>query len=155
MLTNAQVSSVIFAVIIFETLIIGFVQPAIIPETRLNSEKKLDTITKFIIEPWVQNTYFFAFETSTGNKREENGFLKKLKNGDNVLVVKGVYSYIGPDNENYQVYYSADENGYRESKLKPIVEKIEMEENTTIMSPINLGLANRILPPGLIASLTG
>lgn len=49
----------------------------------------------------------------------------KFEGPDQTLTVSGSYSYTGPDNELYEVYYTADENGYQaSSKKQPKKEEI-------------------------------
>lgn len=61
-----------------------------------------------------------SFHTSDGQKREETGI---LLNGGQELLVRGSYSYTGPDNKVYMVEYVADRNGFH-----PKVTIIEGEE---------------------------
>lgn len=51
-----------------------------------------------------------SFHTSDGQKRMETGTL--VDDGQE-LIVRGSYSYLGPDNRRYVVEYVADRNGFR------------------------------------------
>lgn len=62
------------------------------------------------------NKMFFSinrYETSDGQTREEVGY---FSDGENLLNVRGSYSYIGDDGKLVKVNYVADENGYRQSE---------------------------------------
>lgn len=73
-------------------------------------------------------------------------------NGQKLLVVKGRYSYTGPDGEQYQVIYVSDDNGYRaEGDHLPSNQLKGLKSSMKAMVPI---LAKRINPT-LVASLTG
>lgn len=52
-------------------------------------------------------------ETSDGFRHEQTGELRNEGTDNQVLVVKGSYSYIGPDGITYTVIYIADENGFQ------------------------------------------
>ncbi|XP_037937869.1 larval cuticle protein 65Ag1-like [Teleopsis dalmanni] len=57
--------------------------------------------------------YNFAWETSDGNKHEEQGELKNLGPEDDAIVVRGSYSFVADDGKTYTVNYVADENGFQ------------------------------------------
>ncbi|KAF5298359.1 hypothetical protein FQR65_LT01137 [Abscondita terminalis] len=84
------------------------------------------------------NEYFFKFETSDGINREESGKIVKSKSGEENFVVRGLYSYIGPDNVVHARSYVADDKGYRETVP---------EENS---SP-EVRLGNRIGTPAIVS----
>lgn len=52
----------------------------------------------------------FSYQTSDGQTREETG---TLVDGEQELVVRGSYSFTGPDNKVYLVQYVADRNGFK------------------------------------------
>ncbi|XP_019876730.2 pupal cuticle protein-like [Aethina tumida] len=56
--------------------------------------------------------YKFSFETSDGTKREEEGSLVHPNTDHAAVVVRGSFSYFGPDGVEYKVKYTADENGF-------------------------------------------
>ncbi|GAB0087934.1 cuticle protein CP14.6-like [Sergentomyia squamirostris] len=56
--------------------------------------------------------YSLSYLTANGIATAEQGALKPLSDG-HVLVRKGSWAYLGPDNVKYIVNYEADENGYR------------------------------------------
>lgn len=47
--------------------------------------------------------YFFSYVTADGTSKEESAILVKKANGDEALVVKGHYGYIGNDGQKYEV----------------------------------------------------
>ncbi|CAH2237015.1 jg9507 [Pararge aegeria aegeria] len=57
-------------------------------------------------------SYKYAFEQSDGTKKEEQGELKNAGTDNEVMSVKGSYSWIAPDGATYLVTYVADENGF-------------------------------------------
>ncbi|KAG6448617.1 hypothetical protein O3G_MSEX005590 [Manduca sexta] len=79
-------------------------------------------------------SYRFAFEQSDGNKREEQGDVINAGTDDESIVVKGSYSWVGPDGVTYTVTYVADDKGFQ-----PTIEQ---------------GPGGSI-PPGIVASLLG
>ncbi|KAK4880475.1 hypothetical protein RN001_008621 [Aquatica leii] len=85
--------------------------------------------------------YYFIYKTSNGITREEEGEITRSETGKETLVVRGFYSFIGPDNFLYFRQYIADDKGYRE---KSSVDK-------TILSTLS---TKRINTPA-IASLQG
>lgn len=48
---------------------------------------------------------------SDGQEREEQGEIQKTETSS-VLRVKGSYTFVGTDSVEYQVVYTADENGF-------------------------------------------
>uniref|UniRef100_A0A1Q3FIR8 Putative larval cuticle protein 8.7 n=1 Tax=Culex tarsalis TaxID=7177 RepID=A0A1Q3FIR8_CULTA len=57
--------------------------------------------------------YRFAFETSDGTARQEQAELKNAGTDIESIVVRGSYSYVGPDGTQYVINYVADENGFQ------------------------------------------
>ncbi|KAI8126464.1 Larval cuticle protein 8 [Lucilia cuprina] len=58
-------------------------------------------------------SYQYAYETSDGNKAEEQGQLKNVGTEEEAIVVKGSYSFVADDGQTYTVNYVADENGFQ------------------------------------------
>ncbi|KAH8302917.1 hypothetical protein KR044_011928 [Drosophila immigrans] len=60
--------------------------------------------------------YSFAYETSNGITRNEEGVLKPAEGDANgVLAVSGSTSWIAPDGKKYEINFTADEMGYHPS----------------------------------------
>ncbi|XP_062553473.1 flexible cuticle protein 12-like [Armigeres subalbatus] len=57
--------------------------------------------------------YRFEFETSDGTARQEQAELKNVGTDQEAIVVRGSYSYVGPDGTQYVINYVADENGFQ------------------------------------------
>ncbi|XP_059612573.1 flexible cuticle protein 12-like [Phlebotomus argentipes] len=57
--------------------------------------------------------YRFAYETSNGLAQQEEAQLKNVGTEHEALVVRGSFSYVGPDGVTYVVNYVADENGFQ------------------------------------------
>ncbi|XP_055373476.1 endocuticle structural glycoprotein ABD-5-like [Condylostylus longicornis] len=57
--------------------------------------------------------YRFAYETSDGIARTETAELKNAGTDDEVLVVRGTISWVGPDGITYTIEFVADENGFQ------------------------------------------
>ncbi|XP_055846585.1 flexible cuticle protein 12-like [Episyrphus balteatus] len=57
--------------------------------------------------------YHWALETSDGKSVSEEGSLENVGKEDESLVVRGQYSYVGPDGVTYTVTYIADKNGFQ------------------------------------------
>lgn len=55
---------------------------------------------------------FCSYETSDGQKREEEGKVYEIEGEEPELVVSGYFSYIGADGVEYKVDYTADHNGF-------------------------------------------
>lgn len=64
--------------------------------------------------PVNSGAYDYSYETENGIKQEAVGTMKKYGDSE-VLVMRGSYSYVGPDGLTYEVNWVADENGYRAS----------------------------------------
>ncbi|CAG9785101.1 unnamed protein product [Diatraea saccharalis] len=59
-------------------------------------------------------TYHFAYEQSDHSAREEQGELKNFGGEEEeAVVMRGSYTWLGPDGVNYTVNYVADENGFQ------------------------------------------
>ncbi|KAL4706543.1 hypothetical protein ACJJTC_015741 [Scirpophaga incertulas] len=60
--------------------------------------------------------YVFNFETDNGIVRDENGELKQVVDEENkpqnVVVVRGSYTYTDPEGKKETINYYADETGY-------------------------------------------
>ncbi|CAH2983286.1 unnamed protein product [Chilo suppressalis] len=57
--------------------------------------------------------YQFAFETSDGTSRQEQGTLKQISDDHKAIEVQGSYKYLAPDGLVYTVTYTADEHGFQ------------------------------------------
>ncbi|KFB43831.1 AGAP006001-PA-like protein [Anopheles sinensis] len=57
--------------------------------------------------------YRFDFETSDGTSRTEEAELRNPGTDSEAIVVRGSYSYTGPDGTVYVINYVADENGFQ------------------------------------------
>lgn len=55
----------------------------------------------------------FSYELSDGQIRQEVGMLMNKGTPNEELVVMGMYSFIGDDNNTYITMYRADRNGYQ------------------------------------------
>uniref|UniRef100_A0A1B0G042 Uncharacterized protein n=1 Tax=Glossina morsitans morsitans TaxID=37546 RepID=A0A1B0G042_GLOMM len=55
--------------------------------------------------------YSFAYDTSNGISRSEEGELKTTEEGA-AIVVQGTTSWIAPDGKRYEFSFNADETGY-------------------------------------------
>ncbi|KAG6448626.1 hypothetical protein O3G_MSEX005609, partial [Manduca sexta] len=53
------------------------------------------------------------FELSDGTQQEQEGELKSAGTENEIYVVRGSFSWVAPDGEEYTVHYVADENGYQ------------------------------------------
>ncbi|KFB43839.1 hypothetical protein ZHAS_00011687 [Anopheles sinensis] len=82
------------------------------PPRQGSFEAQPSSILKFENENNGVDGYKFAFETSDGHQRQEQGELKKVGD-EEALVVRGSYSFTGPDGQVYTVNYVADENGFQ------------------------------------------
>ena len=58
--------------------------------------------------------YHYSYETENGISQEVSGEMKMV-NDNPVYVMRGSYSYIGPDSQTYTVDWYADETGYHPS----------------------------------------
>ncbi|XP_017783126.1 PREDICTED: flexible cuticle protein 12-like [Nicrophorus vespilloides] len=57
--------------------------------------------------------YNWAYETSNGISANEQGQLNNAGTDNEVIAVRGQFSYIGKDGVSYTVTYIADENGFQ------------------------------------------
>ncbi|EFA04246.1 endocuticle structural glycoprotein SgAbd-5 [Tribolium castaneum] len=57
--------------------------------------------------------YKFNFETSDPISRSESGELTNAGSDHEAVVVRGEYTYKGPDGKTHTVSFVADENGYQ------------------------------------------
>uniref|UniRef100_A0A1L8E379 Putative flexible cuticle protein 12 n=1 Tax=Nyssomyia neivai TaxID=330878 RepID=A0A1L8E379_9DIPT len=57
--------------------------------------------------------YKFAYETSNGIAQQEHAELRNVGTEHEAIVVRGSFSYLGPDGVTYTVNYIADENGFQ------------------------------------------
>ncbi|CAG5052556.1 unnamed protein product [Parnassius apollo] len=57
--------------------------------------------------------YFYRYETSDGKIASEEGHLKNVGTEDEVLEVRGQYSYPGDNGVVYTITYVANEDGYK------------------------------------------
>ncbi|XP_037299422.1 endocuticle structural protein SgAbd-6-like [Manduca sexta] len=55
----------------------------------------------------------YSFEQSDGTQQEQEGKLKNAGTENEIYVVRGSFSWVAPDGEEYTVHYVADENGYQ------------------------------------------
>lgn len=61
----------------------------------------------------IKNFPFSSYETSDGQAREEQGVLQNPGTDNEALVVRGSFSFVGPDGVLYTVTYIADQDGFR------------------------------------------
>ncbi|KAF7269291.1 flexible cuticle protein 12-like [Rhynchophorus ferrugineus] len=57
--------------------------------------------------------YNFNYETSNGIQQQEQGTLQNAGTENEVIQVRGSFTYTGPDGVTYTVTYIADENGFQ------------------------------------------
>ena len=75
-----------------------------------------------------ERSYDFDFEAENGIKQSAQGELKEV-NGEEVVVMRGSYSYIDPNGDEVVVTWTADETGYRaESEILPVAPAIPFPE---------------------------
>ncbi|VVC97695.1 unnamed protein product, partial [Leptidea sinapis] len=74
------------------------------------------------------------FEQTDGTKQEQQGEVINQGREDESIVVRGSFSWVGPDGVTYKVTYIADTNGYQP----------EIEEGP-----------GGAVPPAVVASLLG
>ncbi|XP_066139475.1 endocuticle structural glycoprotein SgAbd-5-like isoform X2 [Euwallacea fornicatus] len=70
-------------------------------------------ITKYDSDNAGIDGYNFNFETSNGISQEEQGTLQNAGSENEVMQVRGSYSFTGADGVVYTVTYVADENGFQ------------------------------------------
>lgn len=71
-------------------------------------------ITKLVNDVAVDG-FNYNVETSDGSSQNAQGELKQVDAKNSAVVVKGSFSYIASDGQQYTVTYVADENGYQPS----------------------------------------
>lgn len=76
-------------------------------------DSKTATILKYENENIGVDGYKFAYETSDGISREEEGQLQNAGSENEAIVVRGSYSYKDPSGKEITVNFVADENGFR------------------------------------------
>ncbi|CAH2075256.1 unnamed protein product, partial [Iphiclides podalirius] len=57
--------------------------------------------------------YSFAYETSDGTSRQEEGKLDNPQSENAALTVTGQYAYVAPDGKHYSVTFTAGPNGFQ------------------------------------------
>ncbi|XP_041976233.1 endocuticle structural glycoprotein ABD-5-like [Aricia agestis] len=57
--------------------------------------------------------YSFAYETSDGTSRQEEGKLDNPQSENAALTVTGSYAYVAPDGKHYTVTFTAGPNGFQ------------------------------------------
>lgn len=58
-------------------------------------------------------SYYYSYQTGNGIQAEEKGYLKNAGVPDNeIQSAQGYFQYPGPDGAQYQLTYTADENGF-------------------------------------------
>ncbi|XP_065164144.1 flexible cuticle protein 12-like [Atheta coriaria] len=57
--------------------------------------------------------YNWAYETSNGISASEQGQLNNAGTENEIMAVRGQFSYVGADGVTYTVTYIADENGFQ------------------------------------------
>lgn len=80
---------------------------------RPQQDSKDATILKYENENIGVDGYKFAFETSDGIQREEEGTLQNAGSENEAISVRGSYSYTDPSGKVVTVNFVADENGFR------------------------------------------
>uniref|UniRef100_A0A182Q833 Uncharacterized protein n=1 Tax=Anopheles farauti TaxID=69004 RepID=A0A182Q833_9DIPT len=70
-------------------------------------------ILRYISENIGIDGYRFEFATSDGTSRTEEAELRNPGTENEAIVVRGSYSYTGPDGTVYVINYVADENGFQ------------------------------------------
>ncbi|XP_049866004.1 endocuticle structural protein SgAbd-6-like isoform X3 [Pectinophora gossypiella] len=96
--------------------------------------KKLVHVPRRLFKVASIDTCLGSYEQSDGNKRNEQGELKNAGTDDEGIVMRGSYSWVGPDGITYTVNYIADENGFQ-----PQIEQGRGDA----------------APPGVVASILG
>lgn len=54
-----------------------------------------------------------SYETSHGISHQEQGQLKNAGSDNEALEVRGQYTWVAPDGQQFAIQYIADENGFR------------------------------------------
>ncbi|XP_049866013.1 larval cuticle protein 1-like [Pectinophora gossypiella] len=80
------------------------------------SVERVPQIVRSQFEAQPEGNYVFNFETDNGIQRQETGELKQVADEDNkpqnVVVVRGSYTYTDTEGKPQTVNYVADETGY-------------------------------------------
>ncbi|CAO1416278.1 unnamed protein product [Diamesa serratosioi] len=85
-------------------------------------------IVRYVYDHRGLDGYSFLYDLTDNQYRSEEGNLVQV--GDKqVLRVTGSYFFVGTDGKNYNVIYTADENGYH-----PIIKEVE-EPQVAYISP--------------------
>lgn len=61
----------------------------------------------------IKNCLIFRFETSNGISQQEQGTLQNAGSENEVMQVRGSFTFTGADGVVYTVTYIADENGFQ------------------------------------------
>lgn len=86
----------------------------------------------FVLELRIVNCLPCSYETSDGQKREEEATVYEIEGEEPQLVINGFYSYFGPDGVEYKVEYTADQNGFQpQGEHLPKTAEQLAQENTT------------------------
>lgn len=56
---------------------------------------------------------FFSYELSDGTSRQEEAQLQNVGTENEAISVRGSYTWVAPDGQQYTVNFVADENGFR------------------------------------------
>ncbi|XP_055373232.1 larval cuticle protein 65Ag1-like [Condylostylus longicornis] len=95
-----------FAVVVFVAIFgITFAAPLDSPQNAQILRQELDNIGV--------DGYKFAYETSDGITREEQGELRNAGTDNEAISVRGSYSFVADDGQTYTITYIADENGFQ------------------------------------------
>ncbi|CAG9560422.1 unnamed protein product [Danaus chrysippus] len=79
------------------------------PPARVNYDNNNVQILSYENDNIGLNRYKYGFSQSDGTKQEQQGEFRS----DGVYVVKGFYSWVGPNGYLYTVRYISDDNGYQ------------------------------------------
>ncbi|XP_026466710.1 endocuticle structural glycoprotein ABD-5-like [Ctenocephalides felis] len=71
------------------------------------------TVTRYEFDNLGTDGYKFAVDTSDGTSRQEQAELKNVGTENEALSVRGSYTFVGDDGQQYTVNFVADENGYQ------------------------------------------
>lgn len=83
------------------------------PQPQYSSQTTPATILQQDTQVNPDGSYQYSFQTSNGIAAQESGFLKNAGNPEaEAQVAQGAFSYPGPNGEQYQLQYTADENGF-------------------------------------------
>ena len=85
------------------------------PPRRKKPKQPIGIRTYTYNAPVETGAFSYNYETENDIKQEVVGTMKKIGEDNEVLVMRGSYEYIGPDNVVYTVNWVADEYGFRPS----------------------------------------